>query len=86
MHRNTTTAMPHPPTSPPPPPPPPPLLLPGVLKTAMFYPLDISRVRITADMAYAGQARNYTTIRQAMASTLAQVSMLGGGGAGGGAQ
>jgi len=49
----------------------------GVLKTLLFYPLDLSRVRITADLAYAGAPRNYTTIRQALATTFSQEGVRG---------
>jgi hypothetical protein len=44
-----------------------------VLKTALFYPLELSRTRITADMAAAGQPRHYSTIRQCISTTFAQV-------------
>jgi hypothetical protein len=46
---------------------------PGVLKTGLFYPLELSRTRITADLAKAGQPRHYSTIRQCISTTFAQV-------------
>ncbi|GFH25458.1 uncharacterized protein HaLaN_23423, partial [Haematococcus lacustris] len=46
----------------------------GVLKSLLFYPLDLARTRITADLAAAGQARNYANIRHCLSRTFAQGS------------
>lgn len=50
----------------------------GVLKTMLFYPLDLSRTRITADLAARGQPRNYATVRQCLATTVVQVGLGNG--------
>ncbi|GFH11643.1 uncharacterized protein HaLaN_07175 [Haematococcus lacustris] len=49
----------------------------GVLKSLLFYPLDLARTRITADLAAAGQARNYASIRHCLSRTFAQEGVLG---------
>ncbi len=41
-----------------------------MLKALTFYPLDLSRTRITADTARVGQPRRAATIRQCLADTL----------------
>ena len=48
-----------------------------MLKTLLFYPLDVCRTRITADRSPAGPARTYPTIRRCMATTLRTEGVTG---------
>lgn len=49
----------------------------GVLKTLLFYPLDVARTRITADRSPAGPGRTYPTVRRCMATTLRTEGVTG---------
>jgi len=45
----------------------------AMVRTMVFYPLDLARTRITADTSPPGPHRHYPTIRKCLSSTLKQV-------------
>jgi len=49
----------------------------GVVRSLLFYPLDLCRTRITADTAAVGQPRVHSSIRQVLAKTVAKEGVRG---------
>lgn len=49
----------------------------GVCKTLLFYPIDLCRVRISTDLAKAGQPRYYATIRSCLVTTIKTEGVFG---------
>jgi hypothetical protein len=48
----------------------------GILRTLMFYPLDFSRTRLTADTTPKGQPRPYTSITSCLRHAWAREGIL----------
>lgn len=48
----------------------------GILRTLMFYPLDFSRTRLTADTTLKGQPRPYTSITSCLRHAWAHEGIL----------
>lgn len=49
----------------------------GLMKTALFYPLDVCRTRITADVSRAGQERTYPSLSSALVRTFRAEGIMG---------
>lgn len=52
------------------------VVVPGILRTLMFYPLDFSRTRLTADTTAKAQQRPFTGIVSCLRQAWAQEGLL----------